>query len=71
MGRGHSTGDIDVTSLGWPIAVTGRLEYGEWETADGAKRSGRQVFGHVEVLAAPEDQRRLGGDAAPVHWRPR
>jgi single-stranded DNA-binding protein len=29
-----------VLTRGWLVAVSGRLEYAEWETADGAKRSG-------------------------------
>ncbi len=68
MGRGDETGYIDVTSFGasgeaaarvlkqgWLIAVTGRIEYGEWETKDGGeKRSGHSVVGHIEFLAAPK-----------------
>jgi single-strand DNA-binding protein len=68
MGRNNETGYIDVTtfgasgeaaakvlSQGWLVAVSGRLQYGEWETQDGAKRSGHSVIGHVEFLAAPKD----------------
>ena len=68
MGRNNDTGYIDVTtfgasgeaaakvlSQGWLVAVSGRLQYGEWETQDGAKRSGHSVIGHVEFLAAPKD----------------
>lgn len=67
MGRNNETGYVDVAtfgksaqaaanvlSQGWLVAVTGRLEYGEWEAADGAKRSGHSVVGHVEFLAAPK-----------------
>ena len=67
MGRRNTTGYIDVTSFGkpaeaaakvlgkgWLVAISGRLEYAEWEAADGAKRSGHQVIGHVEFLAAPK-----------------
>ncbi len=67
MGRSNDVGYIDVTafgkqgeacakvlSQGWLVAVDGRLEYGEWETTDGAKRSGHSVIGHVEFLAAPK-----------------
>jgi single-strand DNA-binding protein len=69
MGRNNETGYIDVTTFGasgqaaakvlgqgWLVAVSGRLEYGEWETSDGAKRSGHSVIGHVEFLAAPKDK---------------
>jgi single-strand DNA-binding protein len=67
MGRRNTTGYIDVTSFGkpaeaaaqvlkqgWLVAVSGRLEYAEWEAAAGGKRSGHQVVGHVEFLAAPK-----------------
>jgi single-strand DNA-binding protein len=67
MGRRNTAGYIDVTSFGkageaaakvlrqgWLVAVSGRLEYAEWEAADGGKRSGHQVIGHVEFLAAPK-----------------
>ena len=69
MGRNNETGYIDVTafgasgeaaakvlSQGWLVAVSGRIEYGEWEAKDGAKRSGHSVIGHVEFLAAPKDK---------------
>jgi single-strand DNA-binding protein len=83
MGRSNSTGYIDVTSFGkpaeaaatvlaqgWLVAVSGRLEYGEWESADGAKRSGHQVIGHVEFLAAPKSNGDSASDAAAVHSAP-
>ena len=83
MGRSNSTGYIDVTSFGrpaeaaatvlaqgWLVAVSGRLEYGEWETAEGAKRSGHQVIGHVEFLAAPKSNGDSASDAAAVHSAP-
>lgn len=44
-----------VLKQGWLVAVSGRLEYAEWEAADGGKRSGHQVIGHVEFLAAPKN----------------
>lgn len=69
MGRGNETGYIDVTAFGasgeaaakvltqgWLVAVSGRLEYREWQTTDGAKRSGHSIIGHVEFLAAPKDK---------------
>jgi single-strand DNA-binding protein len=72
MGRRNTAGYVDVTSFGkpaeaaarvlkqgWLVAVSGRLEYAEWEAA-GGKRSGHQVVGHVEFLAAPK-----GGDDSP------
>jgi single-strand DNA-binding protein len=83
MGRSNSTGYIDVTSFGkpaeaaatvltqgWLVAVSGRLEYDEWESADGAKRSGHQVIGHVEFLAAPKTNGDSASDAAAVHSAP-
>jgi single-strand DNA-binding protein len=67
MGRRNTTGYVDVTSFGkpaeaaakvlkqgWLVAASGRLEFAEWETTDGAKRSGHQVIGHIEFLAAPK-----------------
>lgn len=79
MGRSNETGYIDVTSFGnsaeaaarilskgWLIAVTGRLEYGEWETDKGDKRSGHTVIGHVEFLAAPKGSSDDDVPAAPV-----
>ena len=67
MGRNNDTGYIDVTCFGkpaeaaakvlkqgWLVAVEGRLQYGEWQTKDGAKRSGHAVIGHVEFLSAPK-----------------
>jgi single-strand DNA-binding protein len=67
MGRRNTTGYVDVTSFGkpaeaaakiltqgWLVAVSGRLEYAEWETTEGGKRSGHQVIGHIEFLAAPK-----------------
>jgi len=77
MGRNNETGYIDVTSFGasgqaaatllsqgWLVAVSGRLEYGEWETQDGTKRSGHSVIGHVEFLAAPKDTNDTPADPA-------
>jgi single-stranded DNA-binding protein len=59
-----------VLTQGWLVAVSGRLEYAEWETADGAKRSGHQVIGHVEFLAAPKTNGDSASDAAAVHSAP-
>jgi single-strand DNA-binding protein len=83
MGRSNATGYIDVTSFGkaaeaaakvltqgWLVAVSGRLEYAEWESADGAKRSGHQVIGHVEFLAAPKGAGDAVDDAAQAQSRP-
>jgi single-strand DNA-binding protein len=79
MGRGNTTGYIDVTSFGkpaeaaaqvlskgWLVAVSGRLEYAEWEATAGGKRSGHQVIGHVEFLAAPKRD----GDSASAPPQP-
>ena len=69
MGRGQEAGYINVAvfgkggeaaarvlTRGWLVAVDGRLEYGEWETEDGAKRHDYTVIGNVEFLAAPRAQ---------------
>jgi single-strand DNA-binding protein len=69
MGPASSVGYVDVTvfgrsgaaagrilTRGWLVAVDGRLRYREWETADGAKRNGLSIAGHVEFLAAPRQQ---------------
>ena len=69
MGRGQETGYVNVAvfgkggeaaarvlTRGWLVAVDGRLEYGEWETEDGAKRHDYTVIGNVEFLAAPRSQ---------------
>lgn len=42
-----------VLAKGWLVAVTGRLEYREWEAQDGSKRHDYGVVGHVEFLTAP------------------
>lgn len=42
------------TAKGRQVAVTGRLEYREWTTDDGAKRSKHEVIAdNVEFLAKP------------------
>lgn len=69
MGRGGTTGYVDVTvfgrpgeaaarvlTRGWLVGVTGQLRYREWETSDGTKRNGLSIGGHVEFLAAPRQQ---------------
>ncbi len=68
MGRGdaHAAGFIDVTvfgpsgeaaarvlSQGWLVAASGRLQYREWESPEGDKRSAHAVVGRVDFLAAP------------------
>ena len=83
MGCGNATGYVDVASFGkpaeaaakvltqgWLVAVSGRLEDAEWETADGAKRSGHEVIGHVEFLAAPKGAGDRVDDAAQAQSRP-
>ena len=42
-----------VLNKGWLVAVTGRLEYHEWETDEGSKRHDYEVVGNVEFLTAP------------------
>ena len=59
-----------VLTQSWLVAVSGRLEYAEWETADGAKRSGHQVIGHVEFLAAPKGAGDAVDDAAQAQSLP-
>jgi single stranded DNA-binding protein len=84
MGRRNSTGYIDVTSFGkpaeaaanvlrqgWLVAVSGRLEYAEWEAAGGGKRSGHQVVGHVEFLRCAQGRRRLSEHRVAVRRRRR
>jgi single-strand DNA-binding protein len=64
MGRSNSAGYIDVAVWGKPgeacarhlkrgalVGVHGRLEYREWETTDGAKRSAHAIVGNVDFLA--------------------
>jgi single-strand DNA-binding protein len=38
---------------GWLVAVSGRLQYGEWETDDGKRRHEYEIVGDVDFLAAP------------------
>jgi single-stranded DNA-binding protein len=65
MARGE-TGFIDVTSFGksasaaaqmlttgWLVAVSGRLECHDWETAEGLQRRDWEIVGTVEFLASP------------------
>lgn len=40
-------------SRGWLVAVDGRLQFGEWETKDGARRHEYKAIGAVEFLSAP------------------
>lgn len=66
MARSRETGYLDVTSFGpgaqaaarelskgWLVAVTGRLEYREWETSNGSKHHAYEAIGEIEFLAAP------------------
>lgn len=68
MARGEA-GFINVTSFGksasaaaqmlttgWLVAVTGRLEYHDWETEHGTKRREWEIVGHVEFLSAPRSR---------------
>lgn len=69
MGRGGTTGYVDVTvfgrsgaaagrilTRGWLVGVSGQLKYREWDAPDGAKRNALSISGHVEFLAAPRRQ---------------
>lgn len=73
MGPAGSVGYVDVSvfgrpgaacaqhlTRGWLVAACGRLRYREWETQDGAKRSGLAISGDVEFLAAPRAQSETG-----------
>jgi len=40
-------------SKGWLVAVDGRLQFGEWESKEGARRHDYKVIGGVEFLSAP------------------
>jgi single-strand DNA-binding protein len=42
-----------VLAKGWLVALSGRLEYREWEAQDGSKRHDYSIVGHVEFLTAP------------------
>ena len=78
MGRGASVGYIDVSvwgkpgeacaehlRQGWLVGVSGRLEYREWQTEDGSKRSAHSIVGAVDFLAAPKVSD-LFGDVEPL-----
>jgi single-strand DNA-binding protein len=43
---------------GRPIAVSGRLSYGEWEAEDGSKRSKHEVIAHHQVDFLPDGRQR-------------
>jgi single-strand DNA-binding protein len=45
----------NVLERGWLVAVTGRLEYHDWETQDGTKRRDWEVIGQIQFLAAPRE----------------
>jgi single-strand DNA-binding protein len=69
LARGDAeVGYIDVTSYGpageaaanvlekgWLVAVTGRLQYHDWETQDGTKRRDWELIGQIQFLAAPRE----------------
>ena len=67
MGRAGESGYINVRIYGKPgeaaaehlrkgslVAVDGRLEYAEWETAEGAKRHDYTAIGNVQFLSPPD-----------------
>jgi single-strand DNA-binding protein len=77
MGRANSAGFVDVTvwgkpgevcakhlTKGWLVGVAGRLDYREWATDDGGKRSAIAVTGQVDFLAAPKTARDETAEAA-------
>src|SRR4051794_41943080 len=66
MGRGNTTGFLDVSEFGasgeaaartltkgWLVAAWGRLDYREWDAKDGTPRAAPGLVGRIEVLAAP------------------
>lgn len=69
LARGEAeVGYIDVTSYGpageaaanvlekgWLVAVTGRLQYHDWETQDATKRRDWEIIGQIQFLAAPRE----------------
>lgn len=69
LARGEEeVGYIDVTSYGpageaaanvlekgWLVAVTGRLQYHDWETQEGTKRRDWEIIGQIQFLAAPRE----------------
>jgi single-strand DNA-binding protein len=78
MARGRETGYLDVTSFGpgaqaaareltkgWLVAVTGRLEYREWETSSGSKHHAYEAIGEIEFLAAPREKDTQTEDSEP------
>jgi single-strand DNA-binding protein len=54
-------------SKGRPIAIDGRLEWREWETASGEKRQGTEIIADsVQFLGAPTNAAGQASDFAPV-----
>lgn len=43
----------EILAKGWLVGINGRLEFREWESEEGQKRTAYQVNGDVEFLAPP------------------
>ena len=70
MGRENTVGYVEATdfgpsaraagetlSKGWLVACAGRLDYREWQTDTGERRSAVGLVGRIEFLAAPRGAR--------------
>lgn len=79
MGRGNTTGFLDVTEFGasgeaaartltkgWLVAAWGRLDYREWDGNDGTRRAALGLVGRIEFLAAPRGASSSGNGASPA-----
>jgi len=54
-------------SKGRPVAIDGRLEWREWETAAGEKRQGTEIIAEsVQFLGAPTNSASQPSDIPPV-----
>src|SRR4051794_6535170 len=79
MGRGNTTGFLDVSEFGasgeaaartltkgWLVAASGRLDYREWDAKDGTRRAALGLVGRIEFLAAPRGVPSNGATGAPA-----
>src|SRR3954463_10755438 len=83
MGRGNTTGFLDVSecgasgeaaartlSKGWLVAAWGRLDYREWDAKDGTRRAALGLVGRIEFLAAPRGVPSSTGNGATAASAP-
>ena len=49
-------------SKGWLVAVSGRLQFGEWEAKDGTTRHDYEIVGDIEFLAKPRGKAEDNGN---------